>query len=50
MQIQYNLDEKIIKKNKLNNTKEPKIYFGKRDLEYYKTRYELLKKLHEFYN
>lgn len=54
---QYNLNANTVeswwanyKKGKLNNPKEPQISFGKRDLEYYKTRYELLKKLHDFYN
>ncbi|WP_253301315.1 transposase family protein [Spiroplasma endosymbiont of Phyllotreta cruciferae] len=54
---QYNLNANTVeswwanhKKGKLNNHKGPKISFGKRDLEYYKTRYELLKNLHDFYN
>ncbi|WP_338991167.1 hypothetical protein [Spiroplasma endosymbiont of Seladonia tumulorum] len=54
---QYNINANTVeswwanhKKGKLNNPKGPKISFGKRKLEYYKTRYELLKKLHDFCN
>ncbi len=38
------------KKGILNTNKGPKESFKKRDLNYYKVRYELLKKLHDFYN
>lgn len=38
------------KKGILNTPKGPKEPFGKKDLNYYKVRYELLKKLHDFYN
>ncbi|WP_425378708.1 hypothetical protein [Spiroplasma endosymbiont of Polydrusus pterygomalis] len=38
------------KKGILNTNKGPKEKRGKRDLNYYKVRYELLKKLHDFYN
>ncbi|WP_425378321.1 hypothetical protein [Spiroplasma endosymbiont of Polydrusus pterygomalis] len=38
------------KKGILNTNKGPKESFEKRDLNYYKVRYELLKKLHDFYN
>ncbi|WP_338990206.1 hypothetical protein [Spiroplasma endosymbiont of Seladonia tumulorum] len=46
--IHQNLEQKSLRK--LNNPKGPKISFAKRNLKYYKTRYELLKKLHDFYN
>ncbi|WP_338955392.1 hypothetical protein [Spiroplasma endosymbiont of Polydrusus cervinus] len=38
------------KKGILNTNKGPKESFEKRDLNYYKVRYELLKKFHDFYN
>ncbi|UZQ29821.1 MAG: hypothetical protein OHM56_11945 [Spiroplasma phoeniceum] len=38
------------KKRILNTQKGPKEPFGKKDLNYYKVRHELLKKLHDFYN
>ncbi|WP_425378515.1 transposase family protein [Spiroplasma endosymbiont of Polydrusus pterygomalis] len=38
------------KKGILNTNKGQKESFEKRDLNYYKVRYELLKKLHDFYN
>ncbi|WP_425378808.1 hypothetical protein [Spiroplasma endosymbiont of Polydrusus pterygomalis] len=38
------------KKGILNTNKGQKESFKKRDLNYYKVRYELLKKLHDFYN
>lgn len=54
---QYNLNANTVeswwanhKKGILNTQKGPKKPFGKKDLNYYKVRYELLKKLHDFYN
>ncbi|RUO86367.1 transposase [Spiroplasma endosymbiont of Megaselia nigra] len=42
--------QRNFKKGILNTPKGPKKPFGKKDLNYYKVRYELLKKLHDFYN
>lgn len=42
--------QRNFKKRILNTPKGPKEPFGKKDLNYYKVRYELLKKLHDFYN
>ncbi|UZQ31252.1 MAG: hypothetical protein OHM56_07380 [Spiroplasma phoeniceum] len=42
--------QKNFKKGILNTPKGPKEPFGKKYLNYYKVRYELLKKLHDFYN
>lgn len=52
--IKYNINKNTVqswylnyKKGILNKKPRPE---GTRDLEYYKVRYEILKKLHDFYN